>query len=195
MYTKEDVGTTVYLPQWGEQKCTITDFDNGGNHCVEVTEPSGYKDHFTVEGVCSEGELPILSRTPWTQRAVTEKPWEPEVGELVILPQGLVGQVIKIDPKGGDMKFQVFSNGVSIYWEVSQLLQFSKDSAEQAIYPTLFDESLGGKDAYDQTGRKYELTIKDGCICAFCCGHYYLLDPMGKCLEKELVFTLEPPKQ
>lgn len=85
MYTKEDVGTTVYLPEWGEKSCEIIEWNNHlSNGTMVIKMPNGRIKNYYDDGRYRPSELPIVSREPWTQRAVTEKPWEPELGSLLI---------------------------------------------------------------------------------------------------------------
>ena len=84
MYSQDDVGSTVYLPEFGARPCKIVDVSTGGDdqYPVTVSPPKGTGasyDYFTYDGKREKEDLfPSASRTPWTQRAVTERP-KPEM--------------------------------------------------------------------------------------------------------------------
>lgn len=79
MYTKEDVGATVYLPQYRQQPLKIAEFDSTDIPVLVQTLNGGFAGYFTNEGK-GDGDdpYPVLSRTPYIVgqpfRCVTEKP-------------------------------------------------------------------------------------------------------------------------
>jgi hypothetical protein len=81
VYTKEDVGTTVYLPEWGDKPLKIIAYQEGSSLPIGVgPDPNKIIECFFSEDGKAYGPkcLPTLSRTPYIVgepfRCVTEKP-------------------------------------------------------------------------------------------------------------------------
>jgi hypothetical protein len=76
-------GDTIYLPWTGEHEAKIVEDDGRYSLPLKVQTAGetfrAYRDGRTR----NTHRLPVLSHTPWTQRAVTERPWEPEDTEDV----------------------------------------------------------------------------------------------------------------
>jgi hypothetical protein len=81
VYTKEDVGTTVYLPEWGDKPLKIIAYQEGSSLPIGVgPDPNKIIECFFSEDGKAYGPecLPTLSRTPYIVgqpfRCVTERP-------------------------------------------------------------------------------------------------------------------------
>ena len=80
------------------------------------------------------GDRPVFSLNPWTERAVTERPWEPEVGELVIAGAyykvGKVTAFINSDKSRCSVRVH---DGRLLTFSVSALRPFTPEAAYELL--------------------------------------------------------------
>lgn len=126
MYTKEDIGTEVFLPEWGERPCHITAPTYNRSKIkanIEVEMPDGSFSYFTPKGVkehdaaCNYfGDLPTLSRKPYIQGepfvCIVERPEPDRVKHI----KGLIPNLESKKRTGGEM--MLFNGDIGLFLEL-----------------------------------------------------------------------------